>query len=138
MRFTLTIEADHWLEISSLFNASGQEVLPNEPTDEEPQIEVETPAPKKPRKGRAAKQDTPDTKSSPESSDGETATTDASPSDEPVTFEDLRAKASELMDSGKVDGRAIQEMLKEKFGVAAFGPLPQESYAACLAELNNL
>jgi hypothetical protein len=40
------------------------------------------------------------------------------------------------MDRG--DSRAIQEMLVEKFGVRAFGPLKEEQYPAVLAELKNL
>ena len=63
-----------------------------------------------------------------------TSTSDA----EPVTFEDLRAEASSMMDSGKVDGKAIQEMLQERFGVKAFGPLPEESYPAAMEALRDL
>jgi hypothetical protein len=147
MHLTLTIEADHPGELTPFLASFGRQpdavgIKEIEPADapleeEEPEA---PPAPKKSRgrKADAAKQGTPDTKSPPASSDGPTATTDASPSEEKVTFEDLRAAASSLMDSGKVDGRAIQDMLIGKFDVRAFGALKEEQYADALAELNNL
>jgi outer membrane biosynthesis protein TonB len=151
MQFELTIRGDSFEEIATIFGNDHVTLPPRdkpkaikeiEPADapleeEEPEA---PPAPKKPRgrKADAAKQGTPDTKSPPASSDGPTATTDASPSEEKVTFEDLRAAASSLMDSGKVDGRAIQDMLIGKFDVRAFGALKEEQYADALAELKNL
>jgi hypothetical protein len=149
MQFELTIRGDSFEEIATIFGNDHVTLPPRdkpkaikeiEPADapleeEEPEA---PPAPKKPRgrKADAAKQGTPDTKSPPASFGGPTATTDASPSDEKVTFEDLRAAAAPIMDRG--DSRAIQEMLVEKFGVRAFGPLKEEQYPAVLAELKNL
>lgn len=155
MKFTLTIEADSFGEIDHLFHRDQRTSPAPQTDDSEPQpteeAEPEAPTPKPTRnrgkKADAAKQDTPDTKSSPESSDGQSATTDAFPSDEPaksdettekVSFEDLRAKASALMDSGKVDGRAVQEMLISKFDVRAFGPLKEEQYPAVMDALEEL
>lgn len=151
MKFTLTIEADSYGEIASLFSDRPAYAPRHEPEvtsdREEPdsvkEVEPEAETPKsrsRSRKGDAAKQDTPATKPSPESSSGSTAPSGASPSDEKVTFEDLRAKASELMDNGKVDGRGLQDMLKATFGdaVTAFGALTEDQYPKALEALEDL
>lgn len=145
MQVELIIKADSLAEIAHLFvaaPAAGQ-VLATVPSEENtsPETTAEeevAPAPKKTRTKKAdtAKQDTPDTKSSPESSDGPTAPTAASPSE--ATLEDIRTKASQLMDSGKASGKDIQEMLVEKFDARAFGALKPEQYADVIGELNNL
>jgi len=161
MNITLTIQANSLGELAHIFAATPGpqqdparsprlEVAPGfltgvkevEPGDGEmlDELPVEEKPAKKSRakRGGTAKQDTPESTAGPSDGAGPTATTDASPSDEPVKFEDVRAFASGLMDSGKADGRAIQAMLKEKFGVSAFGPLKEEQYPAVMAELENL
>jgi len=119
----------------------GSEEEPVNPrTERAKEVEPEATAPKPTRsrgkKADTAKQDTPDTKSTPESSDGATAPTDASPSE--VTLDDIRSKASALMDSGKASGKDIQEMLVAKFDARAFGALKPEQYANVIGELENL
>jgi hypothetical protein len=156
MNLTLTIEASSFDEIAHLFgnraNAPSpgataiKEIEPSDPPVEETPEQEAPPAKKTRTRRESAKQDT--AASSPPAStqesgaapsaSGPTATNDASPSDEPVTFEDIRTAASALMDSGKVDGRALQEMLLSKFDARAFTALKPEQYADCLAELQNL
>jgi hypothetical protein len=148
MRIELRIEADSLEEIAHLLRPEAKsprlEALdPSGSADAgekgSPEAEPELPKPaRRSRKSAAAKEDTPESTADQTDTPGPTATTDASPSDEPVTFEDVRAFASGLMDSGKADGRAIQAMLKEKFNVSAFGPLKEEQYPAVMAELENL
>lgn len=153
MHFELTIKGDSFEEISAIFarntSAPGylgdgrypdhrsKEVEPEEEATGKVEAESEAPAPKPTRTRRgAAKQDTPPS-TTQENGTGPSATT-APPSDEKVTFEDIRALASSLMDSGKVDAKAIQNMLVDKFDARAFGAVKEEDYAACLAELQNL
>jgi len=140
MKFTLTIEGDSLLELADLLTQrTAAPAVDKGSPDKEPEPEevAEGPAPKSTRRRKgAAKEDTPSTSVSPESSDGSTATTSASPSDEKITLDDLRAAAEPLMANGK--GREIQEMLLSKFNVRAFGPLPEEQYPAALAELQDL
>lgn len=166
MNLTLTIEAQSFEEIAHLFvgnkatvpgtsdaakymKAPGEQVqnlsAPRE-TAKEAEPEVEAPAKKsRGRKADGASKGTTESSSGSETTAQEspasggtspTATSDASPSNEKVTFEDLRAAASPLMEAGK--SREIQEMLFEKFGVRAFGPLKEDQYADCLGELQSL
>jgi hypothetical protein len=123
MQFELTIKGDSFEDIAAIFSRNtstpgfiGDGRYPDRrPEPEEdvkgPQtakeVEPETPKKSRSRRADAAKQDTKESTSDPQDGAGPSATNDASPSDEKVTFEDLRAYASSLMDSGKVDGRAI-------------------------------
>lgn len=147
MQIELRITADSFAEIAHLFSVGtmipmGDEDPVVEPEMRAKEVEPETP-PKKSRGKKSAPAgaatDTSASDTSKEAGSGPDATTPASPSDaEPVTFEDLRAEASSMMDSGKVDGKAIQEMLQERFGVKAFGPLTEEQYPAAMEALRDL
>lgn len=156
MNFELTIRGDSFEEIATIFRGNsvrnqlnppgmGRQVLGGDAqrsSDAKPEtVAEETPAPKKSRgrKADTAKQDTQESTADPQDGAGPTATTDASPSDaQPVTFADLRAKTDEILQAGKVDSRAIQQMLIEKFdGAKAFGQVKEEDYARCLDELDK-
>lgn len=143
MQFELTIRGDSFEEIASIFTrnvvvpgASGEEARGPEPRAKE--VEPETPKKPRGKKGAAAAESQPQEPTASDASKPTKPSAEVPSEGEPVTFEDLRAKASSLMDSGKADGRAIQEMLQAKFGVKAFGPLPEDKYPEAMAELENL
>ena len=142
MNFELTIRGDSFEEIAHLFSP-GTRTAPA-PTstpritakEVEPEtVTEETSAPKKSRGRKAAAPVEAEAGSS-----GEAETKSDAPADgEPVTFADLRAKTDEILQAGKVDSRAIQQMLIEKFdGAKAFGQVKEEDYARCLDELDKL
>jgi hypothetical protein len=146
MNIELTIRANSLDEIAHIFAAKaatypanfGRDQV-NVEADAEPEKEAaqeEAPAPKSTRQRTRKSQ--PETSTKPgESPDSSTSSAgSSSPSDEKVTLDDLRAAAEPIMQAGK--GREIQEMLLNKFGVRAFGPLPEEKYPDALAELQNL
>lgn len=143
MNIVLTIEADSFDEIAHLFSvgimipAEKEPVrvtIPEPPEVEPETVAEETPAPKKGRSRKAAAPVEAEAGSS-----GEAETKSDAPADgEPVTFADLRAKTDEILQAGKVDSRAIQQMLIEKFDAKAFGQVKEEDYARCLDELDKL
>ena len=156
MQIELKITANSFDEIAHLFSAgtmipAGESELPQfEQRDglngdnRTKEVEPELPAKKSSRKGKAAAATATEAAGSTAKEISDPATVEKtngseSPSDaEPVTFEDLRAEASSMMDSGKIDGKTIQEMLQERFGVKAFGPLTEEQYPAAMEALRDL
>lgn len=152
MQIELTIKADRLEDIAHIFTraavldrAEPAQTLsgPRETTKEvEPEATVGKPVGRGRTKKAAADTATGEVGSTatPTSDTATAGTTEAtSTSDaEPVTFEDLHTKTSALLDSGKVDSRAVQQMLKDKFSVPAFGGLKPEQYADCMAELENI
>lgn len=144
MNIVLTIEADSFDDIAHLFSVGT--MIPtekeSEPEPAEVEPEAEAPKPRRQRQSKVSPAVKPVTSEdrTEEGRTGPTATTDASPSDaEPVTFADLRAKTDEILQAGKIDSRAIQNMLIEKFdGAKAFGQVKEEDYARCLDELDKL
>lgn len=141
MQFTLTIQGDSLADLKEVL-AIQEALAPTVVANQAPNVEVEPETPKKSTRSRgktdAAKQDTAPPATPQESSAGPTAPTDVSPSEETPTLSDVRSRASELMDSGKVDSKAITDMLVEKFGARAFSQVPAEKFADLIGEMNNL
>ena len=152
MQVELIIRADSMSEIAHLFVApsGGRPELPafeqrvSEPDTQDrettvaearaKEVEPEVEAPKPTRRSRAPKQEaTPSTGAQ----EGDTSSQEASPATS-VTLDDIRTKASQLMDSGKASGADIQKMLVDKFDARAFGALKPEQYPDVIGELNNL
>lgn len=106
-----------------------------------PEVE-EKPAGKKPKANGAAKQDTPPTSdpaSTPESGTstsgtGPTATTDASPSDGPITYEHVKKAVTNL---SLKKGRDAVLGVFETFGVDHGSKLTEDQWPAALAALTE-
>jgi hypothetical protein len=112
-----------------------------EPEVQEAAPEAESPKPRARGKTKKAGADTAtDQAGSTASPTSDTATagkTEGTSTSE-VTLDDIRSKASALMDAGKHSGADIQAMLVSKFNARAFGQLKPEQYADVIGELNNL